>query len=116
MSEGPDVGAGVATGEVGAGVATGEVGVGERDGVDVGVAIGEVGVGEDVEGAVGDETGVAPLGAGLPEPGRGGTGIVCCPLILMVVAREINTDRPRIAATMTMIVSIVRKSSPFGGC
>ena len=101
---------------MGVGVATGDVGVGERDGVGVGVAMGDVGVGEDAGVEVGDEVGVVPLGAGIPEPGRGGTGIVCCPLTVMVVAREMNTARPRITDMMMMIVSVVRKSSPFGGC
>jgi len=54
------------------------------------------------------------------EPGMAvdppGTGVVSNPLMLMRVAREISTDRPKMVTMIMMIMRMVRKSSLFGGC
>ncbi len=103
--EGRDVD--VSTGE-GEGVSGGEgegVSVGEGDGVSFGEEVGSPGAkkpGAGIEGRV---------GAGVGDLGR-----VCCPFILIVVAREMSTARPKMLAVIMLITSTVRKSSCFEGC
>jgi hypothetical protein len=99
---------------VGEAEGTGEaVCVGEVEGTGEAVCVGEaVGVGDEV----GTDVGVVWPGAGKAGAAGGGTGRVCCPLMLMVVAREMNTARPKMTAMMMRIASTVRKSSCFGGC
>ena len=109
---------GVGTGEEvdvgeGAGVVV-AVTVGEGEGVDVGEGVAvEVDEGEGV--SVGEEVGL--LEGGQTGAGAVGEGIVSCPLTLMAaVAREINTERPRMHTIMMMIASTPPKSSCFEGC
>lgn len=118
----PAVEVGVSEGTVGDGEMAGEgedTGeedtVGEAAGVDVVVVV-TVGEGVVVGAGVLVEVGDTVLGAEKPGTETGGTGIVCCPFTVMVVAREMNTAIPRITIMMTMMVSVPRKSSFFEGC
>ena len=75
--------------------------VGEGDGRGVGVCVGE---GEGVGVCVGEGVDLPEFGK--PGTGTGGRGRVCCPFILIAVAREISRARPRMIA-MIMVTVIV---------
>jgi hypothetical protein len=97
----------------------------DDDGVDCDVGAGEEGcvgcdVGADEEifvgFAVGEEDGVT-VDEGVEERGANAGGRVTffCPLIWIVVKFEIKRARPKILTMMTVTVTPIRNSSPFGG-
>ena len=101
--------------------------VAEGEGRDVGVSAGEgegVSTGEGEGVSFGEGEGVGSPGAkktGAGTEGRVGAGVgdlgrVCCPFILIVVAREISTARPKMLAVRMLITSAARKTSRFERC
>ena len=101
----------VAAGEGnGVGGVSGE-GVAEGEGVTIGE---DEGVAEGEGVTVGE--GVSP-GAGVVPPGTTGpTGIVSVPLILMVVARETSTAKPKMRAMMMVTMRTAREISFLPEC
>jgi hypothetical protein len=99
--------------------------VGEGEGRDVGVSAGEgEGVGADEGEGVSFGEGVGSPGAKKPGAGTegwvgagvGDLGRVCCPIILIVVVREISTARPKMPTVIMLITSAARKISRFERC